>query len=649
MAAVKYRPELDGLRAFAVLPILLFHLGLDWIAGGYIGVDVFFVVSGYLITAIVLGELESGTFTFRGFWARRIRRILPALVVVTAATLAATEFLVFKGDRPLIAQQAVAALCSFANVHFWLNTGDYWSASAEESPFLHTWSLSVEEQFYLLFPVTVWIAFRHRPQWMGQLFLCVIVASLALFLYGLQSGHETATFYLLPTRAWELGTGCFLAVLFRGRDEHDPSVAPFASLALPGLALIVASYFLLPEFDGGLVIAILGTALVIAFCRSGVCHRILTQRPVVYVGKISYSLYLWHWPVMVFATYLGATSHTWALLVLIFVLSIASYEFVEQPTRRRAGAIPLIATCYLAVVGFGGALIATDAKYDTSAFEQPAWCGLFYDLKPRGEVNAKMRRVTAMVAAPRRESPPDAYLHGGIIVGAGDGDPKVVVLGDSHGTMWSDAIRSVVEKSGVRASFCSMNAISPFVQFPLSREQQVEYLSPEEKYRYDQARIESIEKWQPAVVVVCVRWSNVTEAAARDLLGFLEENAGRVLLMEQPPELAIGNRNALQFLCFRGVEPEPGVQQFLPLGNEAEWRRGQATMRRLAREHGNCDVIPTFDLYCRDSKVLVLDGKRVVYLDDDHLTIYGTHLAAARIEQKLAESLKASAAPRAQK
>ncbi len=639
MSSLSYRPEIDGLRAFAVLPIVLFHLGLSWIAGGYIGVDVFFVISGYLIASIVVGELENGTFSFRTFWARRIRRILPALIVVTAASLLLTWLFVFKGDHPLIARQAVAALLSIANIYFWENTGDYWGASAEESPFLHTWSLSVEEQFYLLFPIGIWLVHKFRPQWLKSLLIFVILTSLGLFLYGIESHHETATFYLLPTRAWELATGCFLAVLLRGVEAKLERSERFDSLALAGLGMILLAYFFVPKLNGGLSIAILGTALVIAFARSGICHAILAQRQVVYVGKLSYSLYLWHWPVMVFATQLGLASHKWPLLALIFVLSILSYSFVEQPTRSRKGVIPLIAAGYLLVMGCGGALLLSDSQYDTSKFEPQTWCGLYYDLKPRSEINAEMQRVAATVTAAKKEAPADAYLNGGIIVGSGSSDPKIVVLGDSHGTMWSDAIRSVAEKRGVKASFYSMNAISPFVRFPLSKTQQVEYLSAEEKYRYDQARIDCIAKWQPAVVIVCERWSKASDSSARELLEFLQENATNVLLMEQPPELEIGNRNALQYLCFKGVEPQVGMKLYLPFGNEADWQRGRKLVKRLAGEYRGCDYIPTFDLFCEDSKALVLDGKQVVYLDDDHLTIYGTRLCAARIEQKIAEAL----------
>ena len=154
--------------------------------GGFVGVDVFFVISGYLITSIIKKELHVGTFSFRGFWARRIRRILPALVFVTAVTLAISYAFVFRPDQQAIGKEALSALFSIANIYFWQSTGDYWGRAAEKSPFLHAWSLSVEEQFYLLFPIAMWLIVRLRSRWLQSLILYAVVSSLVLFLYGVE-------------------------------------------------------------------------------------------------------------------------------------------------------------------------------------------------------------------------------------------------------------------------------------------------------------------------------------------------------------------------------------------------------------------------------------------------------------------------------
>lgn len=165
MEAIAYRPDIDGLRAVAIIPVILFHLGVGWLRGGYLGVDVFFVISGFLITSILLREMAAGQFSFRRFWSRRVRRILPALLLVTAATLAVTWAMVFPPDRPDIGRQAVATLLSFANFYFWRHANNYWGPQAEDSPFLHAWSLAVEEQFYILFPLYLFALNRWAPRW----------------------------------------------------------------------------------------------------------------------------------------------------------------------------------------------------------------------------------------------------------------------------------------------------------------------------------------------------------------------------------------------------------------------------------------------------------------------------------------------------
>jgi len=642
---MKYRPEIDGLRAFAVVPVILFHFGFGWIRGGYIGVDVFFVISGYLITSIMMNDLEAGCFSFREFWARRIRRILPALLLVTASALTFAYFFVFKGDHPSIGQQALSALVAVANVYFLRNTGDYWGTAAEESPLLHTWSLSVEEQFYFLFPVTVWLVFRfRRVPWLRSLILVVVAASLGLFLYGVVS-KPVETFYLLPTRAWELATGCYLAIVVPGWHDEASDGKRFSTLASVGLLMVLSTYFFVPTPNVGLAVAVLGTALVIACARSGICHAVLSQSHIVNVGKISYSLYLWHWPVLVFANYLDIAAHKWGLVGIVFLLSITSYNLVEKPTRRQRGVIPLIAVCYVATIGLASSLALLPSHYDTRGFAQQSSHLLYYDLRPRQHLCGEMEAVLASVSLPTREAPSNAFLNGGIIVGGEESDPKIVVLGDSHGTMWSDVISTVSKRLGLKASFYSMHGVSPFVGLPWSPEQwQAQYITAEERLEYDNVRLKLIEKWKPLVVIVCVRWSRVRGQDAHELLAFLAEHCSHVLLMEQPPEPGIGNRNALQYLCYKNAKPEPGMRQYLPQGNKDAYEEGRALVRSLSKDYSNFHYIPIADIFLRDSEVFCLDGINPVYVDDDHLTDYGARLGFGRIEKAVLDCVNTNGA-----
>ena len=213
MGSIRYRPEIDGLRAVAVIPVVLFHLRFQWVTGGFIGVDVFFVISGYLITSIILKEHDEGVFRFSNFWLRRVRRIFPALVVMLIATSIAGYFMMFRGDDGLndLGKHGISAILSFANITMWRIPGDYWGPAAENSLFLHTWSLSVEEQFYFVYPFIMAFLLRITRQWIFRAMSALAICSFLLYLYASQH-YPSATFYLLPMRAWELATGCLVAI-----------------------------------------------------------------------------------------------------------------------------------------------------------------------------------------------------------------------------------------------------------------------------------------------------------------------------------------------------------------------------------------------------------------------------------------------------
>ena len=618
MTAITYRTEIDGLRAFAVVPVILFHMGFSGIAGGYLGVDVFFVISGFLITSILRKEIADGTFSFRRFWLRRIRRILPALILVTATTLIANYLFGYKPDNPVLGMQAISALLSVANIFFWRTAGNYWGADAEQSPLLHTWSLSVEEQFYLAFPVILFLICKFRLSYLKHTILIVIVLSFSVFLVGTQL-KPTATFYLLPTRVWELAVGCWLAAVLYDRPSHASTGKFSAILASAGLCMVIASFLLLPALNGWSAITVLGTALIIVFGRSpGICHLILTQRPVVHFGKLSYSLYLWHWPVLVFAASTGLGIHKAFFVIPVYLLSLGSYHCVEIPARQSRAAFAWIGISFVLTLGLAAAVVFSFATYDTSKFDEAKWSGI--SCHPYFN--------------------PDAYLRGGIILGGGESDPEIVVLGDSHGVMFSEAIASITEKHGIVTSFYCMDGDNTFVKFPLTNNQESWGLSTEQKYNYDISRIEYIKSWKPRLVIVCARWSRVSNSDAADLFSYLEGNASRVLLVEQPPELAIGDRNATQYLCFRRILPEPGVKKFLPFGNMVNYENGTRLVRTLANRHKNCELVQTFDLFACNSQALVLDDKRVIYWDDDHLSNWGAELVIPRLEEAICRAMR---------
>jgi peptidoglycan/LPS O-acetylase OafA/YrhL len=653
-SGTSYRREIDGLRACAVVPVVLFHLGAGWLPGGFLGVDVFFVISGFLITRILLRDIEAGTFSLTEFMVRRILRILPAMLTMIVATLAVTWFFVFRPDQPGIGGQAVAALLSVANVYFWWTTGNYWGPQAEQSPLLHTWSLSVEEQFYLVAPLCFWMVHRVAPQRLRPAILVATIASFGLFLYSLAVGRLTSTFYLLPTRAWELGAGCCLAAFLPSDHQFQSKRAPWRDTAgLFGLGLILATFVLAPWAGKNLnwmaSLTVVGSALVLAFAQAGPCHWLLTRQPLTWLGKASYSIYLWHWPVIVLAELLGRKATPWLLCIPILLLGALSYYLVETPSRRNRRLLPVIAGGYALAICLAVAVARSNMHYDTSDFARPTVMLVSYGLRgsrnlsvPKSDPFLDMMRISYEV--PDRVRPADEFLQGGLILGP-EGTPRIVVLGDSHGCMWAPAIRTVIEAQGITTSFQAAGGTQPFIDLPAGRRWQHTPFTPQENIDFDKARMAWIARWKPDLVIVSALWSASLESDADPLLKFLESHAGHVLLVEQPPELdLVDRRSVMQWLCYQGVRPRDGVRHYLPAGDTEAYERGRTALRSLAKRYRNVTVMPTYDLYAGDADVheaLVLDGKNVVYMDDDHLTHYGAQLAAPRFEAIISDLVPA--------
>ncbi|WP_374247189.1 acyltransferase family protein [Zoogloea sp.] len=344
---LKYRGEIDGLRAVAVLPVILFHAGFGLFGGGYVGVDVFFVISGYLITSILLAELQAGSFTVVGFYERRARRILPALFAVMLATLPFAWLWLAPAEMRKFCNSLIGVSLFSSNILFWQESG-YFDTAAELKPLLHTWSLAVEEQFYVFFPLLLMAVWRLGRRRIGVLLAALLVASLLAAEWGLR--HDpTGAYYLLHTRGWELLIGALVALVLSARAGADGALVPsspwLAQLAgLAGLAAIGVSVFLFDRhtpFPGvHALLPTLGTALVILFAspRTAV-GALLGNRFCVGIGLLSYSAYLWHQPLLAFARVRSVGAPSEALMGALAVASVAlaylSWRFVERPFRQR--------------------------------------------------------------------------------------------------------------------------------------------------------------------------------------------------------------------------------------------------------------------------------------------------------------------------
>lgn len=330
-----HRDEIDGLRAVAVLAILAHHAGIAGVPGGYLGVDIFFVISGYVITRLIRHELDSGTFSFPAFYARRARRILPAMILVVLICLPVGWFVMSPAQFGAFGQTVVGAGLLAPNIVLWKQIG-YFSPEATTMPLLHLWSLGVEEQFYLLFPLLLWAAIHKRR--FGWLLGMIGAVSLGLAVW-LTFAAPVAGFYLLPTRMWELLAGAGAAL-----SLWQPGVRARQARALAGAALMLGPLVIytprVPTPGLATVLPVLGTALCLMLARPDTwVGRALTLRPLVAVGIISYGTYLWHWPLLAFARILWIDALPLTLRVGLMALALGlgwvSWRFVEQPFRRK--------------------------------------------------------------------------------------------------------------------------------------------------------------------------------------------------------------------------------------------------------------------------------------------------------------------------
>lgn len=294
-----YRREIDGLRALAVLPVILFHAGFETFSGGFVGVDVFFVISGYLITTIILAELEQGKFSIVNFYERRARRILPALFLVMIVCISFAWFWLLPSDMKLFAKSFVAVSLFSSNILFWRESG-YFDTAAELKPLLHTWSLAVEEQYYVLFPLFLIVTWRFGKRWVIGTLVVVAVLSLAAAEWG-STAKPAATFFLLPTRAWELLIGTFVAFYLQGTTTWQPSRVlreVFSALGVAMLAYAVFTFSKQTPFPSlYALVPTVGTALIILFAtQQTTVGKFIGNKFFVGIGLISYSAYLWHQP-----------------------------------------------------------------------------------------------------------------------------------------------------------------------------------------------------------------------------------------------------------------------------------------------------------------------------------------------------------------
>ncbi|GIT89295.1 acyltransferase family protein [Roseobacter sp. OBYS 0001] len=634
---MKYRAEIDGLRAMAVVPVVLFHAGVPIFSGGFVGVDVFFVISGFLITFILIRELDAGTFSLINFYERRARRILPALFVVIAACLPFAFMLLVPQDLKDFGESVAAVALFSSNVLFWQESGYF---ASELKPLLHTWSLAVEEQYYILFPLFLMITW----QWGKKITLALLIVVFALSLLAAQvlvTKDASFAFFMLPTRGWELLAGSFVAFALQRYPDLPGSAWLAQAGSLLGLAMVLYAIFV---FDAQTpfpslytMVPVLGSVLIILCARQGtVVHALLCQRAFVGIGLVSYSAYLWHQPLFAFTRYANAGHPPGVImagLVLVtFLLAYASWRWVETPFRIARGAPEYIDRTR--IFGASGAMLAGLAALGITLHLKDGLPARYSPLKQdlfASATSSPSRGRCHNVALPQ-----DACHYNG-------DTPTWAIIGDSHAVELAHGLAGALQPQKKSLAHFSASGCGPRFGMdtgdPCSQwaARGMKHLLADDtidtvviSYRiaaYLKGNHEGIYPSLPNDVDARTR-TKVWEAYVA-MMQALVDHGKTVHLVLQAPEVPAHINQMV-----RRAGPGAGAPNKLSLAGvpRAWWEARMAYV--LQRLDDIPDAVHIHDpaaTFCDTSHCYLSHDGRALYFDDDHISITGAALIADQI------------------
>jgi len=632
--SLPYRRDIDGLRAIAILAVLFYHTDWPFFKGGYMGVDIFFVLSGFLITSLVIKDIDKGSFTLIGFWERRVRRILPALLAVLAFALVSGWFLLLPGDYALLGQQLMAQTVFSSNILFFFQSG-YFDPPSQSKILLHTWSLAVEEQFYLFFPVV--LAFLVRTKLRVPLYLLVgLVLSYFIGLWGINY-YPSSSFYLLPGRVWELLLGSlivFTPAVQWTRWEKE-------IIALVGLFFILGAMIVFKDGTSSDWLAALppclGVALIIWSGKEtapSITHRVLSTPVIAGIGVISYSLYLWHWPFFVYARYLTLSppGNGSMMLVMIGTVIVAflSWAFIETPVRRkkflqtRSGLFSTLLSLLL-VMGLAGGVVSCLKGVSSRFSPKVARYAAGAD-----DGNALSAQCFMEGRSPSRQK-------GFCSVGKATSAPVFLAFGDSDMNSlipMLDQVAKAHRVSGLAAAYASC---PPFFDV-------VPLVPPKFSNcrAFNNAALEAISKNHIRHVILAARWPvysrylvagkqpdsalvvrnmKVFNQGLVQMVGKIRKAGADVWIVRSPPEYPFDVPRQLARTLITGGDVHGVGQTF------SDYKSLQADVdpvfRALQKKYGVRFIDPTDYLcthkgFCRTEE----DG-RSLYKDSDHLSTFG--------------------------
>jgi peptidoglycan/LPS O-acetylase OafA/YrhL len=588
-----YRADIDGLRAIAVLSVVIFHAFPGALPGGFVGVDIFFVISGYLICGLISDGLQSGTFTYVDFYARRARRIFPALAVVLAATWAIGWATLLPSDFVTTGAHILGGAAFLANLQNFFEVG-YWDVAASNKPLLHLWSLGVEEQFYLVFPTLFVLLFRRRITWQGLTTINVLSFALCVLI---TNDYQPFAFYSPLARLWEFGAGALLTQL-RSASVR-PAVAPAGLL----LCMIAIVFTPVGGFPGWwTVLPVIGAAMLIAAGPKTFVNLALGSRALVWIGLISYPLYLWHWPLLV----LG---HAWmrdgyrnehfkttsvVAVALAFVLAWVTYEYVEKPIRCRRPTIGIrrIAVGCAASLALVAAIGAFTVMADGFSARYPAVL------------------VQLMAPVPDNKDFPEGVV--------GRDGPLVLTLGDSHADHLIAGLQELQKERAFRLAHINWYPCAPLIDLAVGLEKRCI-----EQRAADDARIKAL---HPDIVLIGVLWlDNPHVDRLRETIEFLRATGARkIIVLGDEPRW----RDSAQAEIYDTYRDDPAHRIPLRSGDYAGgFRAADAKAAEIATAAG-AYFVSAYDVLCNDADGCLLRlGDRsadIVQYDRTHFSPAGS-------------------------
>ncbi len=640
-----YRPDIDGLRAVAVLSVLFYHAGIKLFPGGFVGVDVFFVISGYLITSIIVREIKANEFRLINFYERRIRRIYPALFAVVAFTLLVSALLYDAMEYTEIGKSAISVTFFLSNVLFWSESG-YFETPSTLKPLLHAWSLSVEEQFYILFPLLILLVVRFFKSRFGLSLALTAMASLIASIAWM-SRDASAAFYLMQFRAWELLTGSMLAL-----DILPTRIGtiPRNILSLTGIAMILASVTLYSHdtpFPGASALfPVLGSAFVIYSGMDGtsLIGKVLSLRPLVFVGQISYSLYLWHWPLLVIGKYYLILEPTAAHLIIwllaTFTVSALSWKYIENPFRVKSFLKKPRIFVYAGSIMVLSAMIG-GVVYVNDGFPLRFTTGRVISL---GRNDPEWRRWESCVESRKNYSHDPATCR----IGAGNQEPTFLLWGDSHARALATSVDASAAQAGVSGYATGMMGCPPL--FGMDYRDEYEGVC----YNYNRRIMRYIQKHpELKTVILAARWTlpaegryykTETEAALtlvdlmqnrkdpnavlfdvglRRTIDILLKLDREIILVSEIPEIGYDVPSAFSIAVRTGREPNeiiaPTLQEYL--------ERNLIVLKVInaIKETGTVQIVDPAVALCDEYRCNAAANGQPLYLDEDHLSPFGSH------------------------